>query len=281
MCQHCVIEQVKEQMLSRRSLFRSATAAAAAATVGSIAAPARAQATAQTLAVAVSPSGVRDLTHELHPDFPTFFGEQQLKIVPKLSFAKDGLNLNEWVINEHTGTHIDSPLHFSAAGQSIAEVPLENFVVPLAIIDIREKAAANPDAQVTPDDIKAWISKNGPIPDSACVAMNSGWDAYVTGPKFRNVDDKKALHFPGFHVEAVNMLLESTSASGIASDTLSLDFGISPDFATHKAWLPRGKWGIEAIANLGHLPAKGAMLVVGAPKIRGATGGPSRIFAFV
>ena len=124
-------------------------------------------------------------------------------------------------------------------------------------------------------------AKNGPIPDSTCVAMNSGWDAYVTGPKFRNVDDKKALHFPGFHVEAVNMLLESTSASGIASDTLSLDFGISPDFATHKAWLPRGKWGIEAIANLGRLPVKGAMLVVGAPKIRGATGGPSRVFAFV
>ena len=233
-------------------------------------------------AVAVSSANVWDLTHELHPDFPTFFGEQQLKIVQKLSYAKDGLNLNEWVINEHTGTHINSPLHFSADGMSIAEMPVENFVVPLAIIDIREKAAANPDAQVTPDDIRAWVAKNGPIPERACVAMNSGWDAHVNGPKFRNVDDKKALHFPGFHPEAANMLLEfSTTATGIASDTLSLDFGISPDFATHKAWLPRGKWGIEAVASLGRLPQKGAILVVGAPKVRGATGGPIRVFAFV
>jgi kynurenine formamidase len=69
--------------------------------------------------------------------------------------------------------------------------------VPLAIIDIRAKAAANPDAQVTPDDINAWVARNGPIPDRACVAMNSGWDAYVTEPKFRNVDEKKVLHFPG------------------------------------------------------------------------------------
>lgn len=48
-----------------------------------------------------------------------------------------------------------APLHFSADGKSVAEIPVENLVVPLAIIDIREKAAANADAQVTPDDIKA------------------------------------------------------------------------------------------------------------------------------
>jgi kynurenine formamidase len=46
------------------------------------------------------------------------------------------------------------------------------------------------------------------------------------------------------------MLLETTTASGIAVDTLSLDFGPSPDFATHNAWLPSGRWGLEAVANL-------------------------------
>ena len=61
-------------------------------------------------------------------------------------------NLNVNTINEHTGTHIDAPLHFSEDGQSVAEIPLSNLVVPLAIVDIREKAAADPDAQVTPDD---------------------------------------------------------------------------------------------------------------------------------
>ena len=277
MCQHCVIDQVKERMLDRRSLFRGAAAAVAAATVGSRVAPAQ----AQTPSVAISANGVRDLTHELHADFPTYFGDPQLKLVPKFTYKDHKFNLNEWVINEHTGTHMDAPLHFSPDGKSVAEVAVENLVVPLAIIDIRERAAANPDAQVTPDDIKAWIARNGPIPDRACVAMNSGWDTHVARPKFRNADDKKVMHFPGFHVEAAKMLLETATASGIAVDTLSLDFGPSPDFAAHNAWLPSGRWGLEAVANLGRLPEKGAMLVVGAQKIRGGTGGPCRVFAFV
>jgi kynurenine formamidase len=275
MCQHCVIESVKQRMLDRRSLFRGAAAAAAAGAAATLpAAPAQAQ------TVTVSAGKAVDLTHELHPDFPTYFGEPQLKMVPKFNYKEHKFNLNEWVLNEHTGTHMDAPLHFSADGRSVAEIPVENLVVPLAIIDIREKAAANPDAQVTPDDVKAWTAKNGPIPDKACVAMLSGWDAFVSSPKFRNVDDKKLMHFPGFHIEAAKMLAETTTASGIGVDTLSLDFGPSPDFATHYAWLPTGRWGLECLSNLGKLPAKGAVLVVGAPKIRGASGGPARVFAF-
>ena len=76
------------------------------------------------------------------------------------------------------------------------------------------------------------------------------------------------------------MLLE-TGAVGMAVDTLSLDYGPSADFATHYAWLPTNRWGIECLANLDAVPAKGATLVVGAPKHRGGTGGPARVFAMV
>ena len=80
--------------------------------------------------------------------------------------------------------------------------------------------------------------------------MNSGWDAFVNDAKFRNADDDGVMHFPGFHVEAAQMLLEETGAIGIAVDTLSLDHGPSPDFATHYEWLPTNRWGLECIANL-------------------------------
>ncbi len=69
--------------------------------------------------------------------------------------------------------------------------------------------------------------------------------------------------------------------SGIAVDTLSLDFGPSPDFATHFAWLPSNRWGLEAVTNLDLVPAVGATLIVGAPTIAGATGGISRLIALV
>jgi kynurenine formamidase len=67
----------------------------------------------------------------------------------------------------------------------------------------------------------------------------------------------------------------------LAVDTLSLDHGPSTGFETHVVWLPTGRWGLENVANLGLAPPVGATIVVGAPKIKGATGGPTRVLALV
>lgn len=268
MCDACVIESVKNRMLSRRSFFRAA--AAGAATV------AAASSGALSPALAQAPTKATDLTHELYEEFPTFFGDQQFFREQKFNFKEHHFNLFELRVNEHTGTHVDAPLHFSADGKSVSDL-----VVPLAVVDIREKAAENPDAQLTPDDIKAWIAANGDLPDKACVALLSGWDKHLGTDTFRNADADGKMHFPGFHAEAVQYLAENSTAVGIAVDTLSLDYGISPDFATHYAWLGSGHWGLEGAANLDQLPARGATLVVGAPKVRGGTGGPARVFALV
>lgn len=274
MCHHCVTESVKARMLSRRDLFKGAAVASAAAAVVSAPKPLFAQ--------KAMPAKAEDLTHELHENFPTFFGEQQFFLEPKFNYAEHKFNINEWRVNEHTGTHMDAPLHFSEDGNSVAEIPVGDLVCPLAVIDIREKAAADADAQVTPDDIAAWIEANGDIPEGACVAMLSGWGEHVADDTFRNVgDDGKTQHFPGFHIEAAQMLMEEASVKGMAVDTLSLDHGPSPDFAVHYAWLPTGRWGLECVANLEALPASGATLIVGAPKVKGASGGPTRVFAMV
>jgi len=271
MCDVCVIDAVKDRMLSRRDLLKTAAVGAVAATgVGAL-----------PTAHAMSHGGVADMSHELHEEFPTYFGEPQFFAEQKFNYAEHKFNLFELRVNEHTGTHIDAPLHFSEDGQSVAEIPVTNLVVPLCVVDIKAKAAENADAQVTPEDLKAWIATNGPIPDNACVAMNSGWDKHVNTEKFRNVQGDTGMHFPGFHIDAVSLLMEETKAVGLATDTLSLDLGQSADFASHYAWLPTNRWGVECIANLDAVPAAGATLVVGAPKHRGGSGGQARIFAMV
>ncbi len=268
MCDACVMNAVKRKMLSRRDLMRGTAAMGVAAAAGAAALSAQAQ----------GAGAVHDLTHTLHEGFPTFFGESQFSAEKLFDFATDGFNLYNLTVNEHTGTHIDAPLHFSADGTSVDELPLSQLVAPLCVIDIAARAAENPDAQVTPDDLKAWISQNGDIPENACVAMHSGWADKVDTDGFRNFDGT-AMHFPGFHVEAVQMLMDESSAASIGVDTLSLDHGPSPDFAVHYAWLPSGRFGIEGLAGLGALPAAGATIVIGAPKHRSGTGGPARIFA--
>ena len=274
MCHACVIDSIKRRGLSRREFFRGASsgvvAAAAGAALGSAAAPA---------ALAQGARRVTDLTHTVSAAFPTYFGEPGLSVERAMTFAENGFNLNEVRHNEHVGTHVDAPIHFSADGRTAEAIPVGDLVAPLCIVDIREKADADPDAQVTPEDLRAWIDANGPIPDGACVAMNSGWDARASGEGYRNADADGVMHFPGFHVEAATMLLEETNAIGVATDTLSLDFGPSGDFATHYAWLPTNRWGIECLAGLSELPATGATMVVGLPKVANGTGGPARILA--
>jgi kynurenine formamidase len=271
MCDHCCIESVKERMLSRRHLFTGAAAVAATAAAASVVNTAP--------AIAAGHGGPKDLTHELHHDFPTYFGAPGFTSTQKFNFAQHGFNLNEWTVNEHTGTHMDAPLHFSADGQSVAEIPIESLVVPLSIVDIASRAQDNADTEVTPDDIKAWKAANGDLPAGGCVAMHSGWGVHVNSDKFRNADGDGKMHFPGFHKEATQMLIEDGNTIGMAVDTLSLDYGLSGDFATHYAWLPTNRWGLENVANLDKLPASGATLVVGAPKVRGGTGGPCRLIA--
>ena len=273
MCHPLIMEYVKGKALSRRDFFRGSAAAGAALAATATVAP------RPVLAQGAS-KGV-DMTHTLTYDFPTYIGVQQFFDEDVFTYAENSFNLKSLRVNEHTGTHIDAPLHFTDGGTSIDEVPVDSLVAPLAIVDIREKADADPDAQSTPEDLKAWIAANGPIPAGACVAQNAGWQAKLGTDGFRNADDEGKMHFPGFHVEAVSMLIEEADVVGVAVDTLSIDYGLSADFATHYTWLPANRWAVENMANLDQLPATGATLIVGAPKHQGGTGGPCRLIALV
>ena len=273
MCDLCVMEAVKEKMFSRRDFFKASAASAAVVTAAAAFTP--------TQASAAGFDSVEDMTHELFEDFPTYFGSPQFSKKALFNHAEHHFGVNELTIVEHTGTHIDAPMHMAVDGQSVAEIPVNNLIAPLCVVDIAARAEGDADTQVTPDDLNAWISANGDIPQNACVAMNSGWASKLGSEGFRNADADGGQHYPGFHVEAVAMLMEETGAMSIAVDTLSLDHGLSADFASHFTWLPSGRFGIECIANLDKMPTTGATLVIGAPKFRGCTGGPARIFAML
>ena len=94
-------------------------------------------------------SRVLDLTHTMGPDFPTYDGDSNLEIETLVTLAKDGYNMNRWLLVEHTGTHMDAPIHFGDGVQSADQIPAERLVVPLAIVDIRAKAQDDADAQLT------------------------------------------------------------------------------------------------------------------------------------
>ena len=269
MCNACIIEGVRQSAQSRRSFLARSAAAGAAALAASVLS---AQKT-----LAQSSGKVVDLTHTFDENFPTFDGKPGIAMEKVEDFKTNGYTIYKLTIFEHSGTHIDAPLHFTADGTSVADLVSANLVCPLCVIDIKAKAKDDPNAMVSKADIEAWVSANGEIPKGACVAMNSGWSARLGDPSYRTLPDG-SFAFPGFAKEATDMLADIGVAS-IAVDTLSLDPGSSKDFAVHNSWLPGGRYGIENVNNLDLLPAKGATVFVGAPKHRGGTGGPARVVA--
>jgi kynurenine formamidase len=223
---------------------------------------------------------VQDLTHTITPETPVFPGNPQPVIEPLRTYEQDGYYANKLTYAEHTGTHMDAPAHFVEGAAFSDELPVQQFFAALAVIDVSERAATDPDTQVMPDDLLAWESEHGALPAGAFVAMNSGWDSRIGDPaSFINMGDDEVLHFPGFHPDATALLIEERDIMGIGVDTLSLDFGASTDFGTHITLLQAGKYGLEGLAALATLPPAGALVVVGGPKVTIGSGGPSRVMA--
>jgi kynurenine formamidase len=267
-------QEAVRNALSRRGFFKGAVAAGfSAAAIAPD--PAQAQRARRFKATV-------DLTHVMSPEFPTFFGVPGIEMEKKFDIKKDGFNLNWWHIIEHAGTHLDAPIHFSEAGATADKLGPDTLVVPLAVVDVTQKAAQNADYLLSPEDLAAWEKKHRRLPDNCCVAMHSGWAKHVgDAAKFTGKDAAGVFHFPGVSPEAAAWMMKERKVAGIAVDTLSLDHGPSKDFKVHYGWLPSGRWGLENVANLDKVPPVGATLVVGLAKVKDATGGPARLFALV
>lgn len=267
-------QEAVRSALSRRGFFKGAAAAGFAATA---VVPAQAQ-----RAPGRSFTRTVDLTHVMSAEFPTFFGVPGIEMEKTFDLKKDGFNLYWWRIIEHAGTHLDAPIHFSEAGNTADRIPADTLVVPLAVVDVTQKAAQNPDYMLSREDLAAWEKQHGGLPDNCCVAMHSGWARHVgDAAKYTGKDAAGVFHFPGVSAEAAQWLINERKVLGLAVDTLSLDVGTSKDFKVHYSWLPSGRWGLENVAHLDEVPASGATLVVGLPKVKDATGGPVRLIALV
>lgn len=277
MCLPGTIETVRERVeqegvprLDRRAALLGAAGVALAATL-----PGRA------LGSTNPTNRLQDLTHVFREGFPMFLGAPPApdrEVV--VTVPANGFYGQQWTFWEHTATHLDVPAHFIVDGRQSPEIPLEELVRPLVVIDISARAASDPDAVVLPGDLVAFERRHGRIPRGAVACMYSGWESRVgSEAAYRNVGADGLQHFPGFGKAAVEWLLVERDIAGIGVDTLSLDHGASTTFDTHLTVLGADRYGIENLANLARVPARGATIVVGLVPWEHGSGGPARVFA--
>lgn len=273
-----VSERIKREglpQLSRRNFLKLGGVTAASLAVAQAFVP-----SGRTLAYTHKKSEVLEMSHIFKTEVPTYVPGLTPTRSPLVTVENDGFFIQDWTFSEHTGTHLDIPAHFIAGAEKVDTYSPSLLVSPAVVIDISAKAAENPDAEVTVEDLEAWELANGTIPEGALVCMYSGWESrWDDVDAFRNADSSGVMHFPGFSGAAAQFLVSERDIHGIAVDTLSLDNGPSATFDVHYTILGAGKYGIENVANINALKGRDALVVVGVPRWEGGSGGPCRVLA--
>jgi kynurenine formamidase len=153
------------------------------------------------------------------------------------------------------------------------------------VIDVSEKAKANPDYLIEVTDVTAWENQHGKIPQQSIVLFNTGYWRHYPQRKAYFGTDKTGLeaiahlHFPGISPDLSTWLVEQRKPKAVGIDTASIDYGQSTDFQTHRILLGQNILGFENLTNLDQLPPTGALVVALPMNISGGSGGPLRIVA--
>jgi kynurenine formamidase len=220
-----------------------------------------------------------DLGHAIHTSDPSWDGSPGYERQSVAAFDKDGYAAGRITVLEHFGTHLDAPAHFSKGGWTVDQIPVERLYRPGVRIDVSARAASNPDYLVTADDIRAFESAHGRIPEAAIALVATGWDRFWPD-RARYMNERNgAKHFPGLSADAVTLLARDRRVAGIAIDTPSIDYGPSATFDAHKVSMGLNVFHVENAAHLTGLPASGFTVMVAPIAIAGGSGGPTRVFA--
>jgi kynurenine formamidase len=184
---------------------------------------------------------------------------------------------------EHTGTHLDAPIHWVTGrdGADVSQLPPARLVAPAAVLDRTAEATADADFLLEIDHVKAWEAEHGPLPAGGWLLYRTGWDARgEDGARFAN--DGRT---PGISVECARWLAEETAVQGVGVETVGTDAGTAhsfdPPFPCHSFLLGNDKYGLTQLRNLALLPTTGAVVIAGPLPIVGGSGSPCRVLALV
>lgn len=193
---------------------------------------------------------------------------------------------------EHGGTHLDAPIHFAAGRLPADGVPLDQLIGAAAVVDVRSQVRVDTDApdadyQATVEDFVAWEAEHGRLAPGMIVLLLTGWgERYGDRIDYLGTDAVgpaavPELHFPALAPEAARWLVEERQIGAFGLDTPSLDYGQSSTFETHQIMYTANIPGFENVANMDQLPPTGSFVVALPMKIKGGSGAPLRIVAFV
>ncbi len=226
-----------------------------------------------------------DLTHSFRPGIPHWDGFPNETVEMIFNYSTSGFLAQKFSIVGQWGTHVDAPAHFHPARRTVDQIDVREMLLPLVVLDIHEKVLKDPDYTVSMDDVFAWQSRHGRIPQGCFVALRTDWSKHWPNQTaMLNRDRNGTYHYPGWSMPVLKYLYEDRKITASGHETTDTDPGLetSKDNYTLESYiLGEDHFQIELLANLDKVPEYGAIIVAAFPKPVGGSGFPARVFAIL
>jgi len=170
-----------------------------------------------------------------------------------------------------TGTHVDAPFHFEPGGKKIDDMPLDRFVTPGHVFDVR---GLRPKDLIVPDHLRTARRRlHRKVRPGDAILLWTSWGRKVGTRPYLSGN-------PGLSGAGARLLVD-WGVGLVGIDTANIDHPDDVKFPAHHALLRAGIPVVENVANLGELGAGPFVLVALPLRLAGATGSPIRLVGLV
>jgi len=221
-----------------------------------------------------------DLSHVIEPDMPTYPTHPKYFMMEWKALG-DPAHMNQLILSEHTGTHVDSPAHFMDDPTEPGYLSIHEWE-PLHLLGRGVHVQLGPfepsSYMVTADQVQQWETDHVAIEPDDFVVFDFQW-AWRWAPMPQGAAYLEG--WPGLHRSTVDYLVERR-VRAVGTDCVGLDSGDGGhgELPAHFTLLPKGIAIFENLANLEQVPVEFLFLALPLP-IRDGTGSPVRPVALV
>jgi kynurenine formamidase len=154
--------------------------------------------------------GILDLSVPIQTGMTIFPGDPPADIRPALAFSKgDAVNVLSIHFGSHSGTHLDAPYHVFKYGAKLNDLPLNRFIGPAVVADLRG---------IEPEHPIEWMhlaAVHGALRASVILLLHTGWSRHWT-------DASQYRTHPWLTGDAATQIM-STGVKTVGIDALNVD----------------------------------------------------------
>jgi len=211
---------------------------------------------------------VLDLTQPIYPNNPTNPLLPPVEITVTANHATDGYQMERLVTYTHDGTHIDASRHMWEGGETLDTFPLEGFVGPGAIFDLRGTQSRE---AITPEDLEAADIE---VAAGSVALLVTGWGEKLGYTK------EWVFESPWLRADGADWLIQR-GIVGVGIDHISISgMEEEEDYKTHQTLARSGIWILENLKFPPEILEPTQWLIVALPlALRDTAGAPARAIA--